>query len=104
MQLRPTFTFCVGRLSQRNFPSIKGKGKVRLTLWLRDEEAAEEVPQRVHGGAEDRGQLHVGRDGHGHHAVEGEEHERQEHEEDVPEELGCRKGRAGTSGVEEDTS
>lgn len=58
---------------------------------MREQEAREEVEDAVEGGGDDGCQLDIGRDGDGHHAVEGEDHERQEHEERVPEELGCTK-------------
>lgn len=54
-----------------------------------DEESGEEEPEGVEGGGDDRGQLHMRRDSHRHHAVEGEVEQREVGEQQVPEELGC---------------
>lgn len=53
----------------------------------RDEEAGEEVEQRVEGRGQDGGHLVVRRDRHGHHSIVGEVQEGGEVHEEEPEEL-----------------
>lgn len=54
-----------------------------------DHESAEEIPQSVERSSNNRGNRVVWSDSRCHHAVEGEVQQREVHEEQVPQELGC---------------
>lgn len=79
----------VGAFIQISIKIIYQRGLGR-TYWSGNYKAGEDIPNGIECCRDYRGYIAVWCHGDGHHAVEGEVHEREEHEEEIPEEfLGC---------------
>lgn len=74
-----------------HFHMMIDKCKDRQAYRLRDDESSKQEPRWVVEGAQNSSHLDIGRYSNSQHPIESEECKRQVHEEQIPEELGCRK-------------